>query len=94
MFRLEKVFQNDDKFFIFNSNILKTFSIYIFIYLFSILENNSIHEILNYKIYKDSNYFIFSLSTPTIYYFLISILFKESTQNSYNHSHEWVSFIS
>lgn len=82
MFRLEKVFQNDDKFFIFNSNILKTFSIYIFIYLFSILENNSIHEILNYKIYKDSNFLLFSFSTPIIYYFLTSILFK-SHKNFY-----------
>ena len=82
MFRLEKVFQNDDKFFIFNSNIIKTFSIYIFIYLFSILEKNSIYEILNYKIYKDSNYFIFSLTTPIIYYFLTSILFK-SHKNFY-----------
>jgi len=78
MFRLEKVFQNDDKFFIFNSNIIKTFSIYIFIYLFSILEKNSIHEILNYKIYKDSNYLLFSFSTPIIYYFLTSILFNYS----------------
>jgi len=82
MFRLEKVFQNDDKFFIFISNIIKTFSIYIFIYLFSILEKNSIHEILNYKIYKDSNYLLFSFSTPIIYYFLTSILFK-SHKNFY-----------
>ena len=85
MFRLEKVFQNDDKFFIFNSNIIKTFSIYIFIYLFSILEKNSIHEILNYKIYKDSNYLLFSFSTPIIYYFLTSILFK-SHKNFYHYN--------
>ena len=85
MFRLEKVFQNDDKFFIFISNIIKTFSIYIFIYLFSILEKNSIHEILNYKIYKDSNYLLFSFSTPIIYYFLTSILFK-SHKNFYHYN--------
>ena len=76
MFRLEKVFQNDDKFFIFNSNILKTFSIYFLIYLFSVLENYSIYEILNYKVYENSNYFIFSFSTPIIFYFLSLILFK------------------
>jgi len=76
MFRLEKVFQNDDQFFIFNSNILKTFSIYFLIYLFSVLENYSIYEILNYKVYENSNYFIFSFSTPIIFYFLSLILFK------------------
>jgi len=76
MFRLEKVFQNDDKFFIFNSNILKIFSIYIVIYIFSILENYSIYQILDYEIYENSNYFIFSYSVPIIFYFLSSILFK------------------
>jgi len=82
MFRLEKVFQNDDKFFIFNANILKTFSIYILIYLFSILENDSIYQILNYKIYQNSNYFKFSFSIPIIFYFFSLILFK-SQKNYY-----------
>ena len=45
MFRLEKVFQNDDKFFIFNSNLIKCLSIFIMFYLFSILEKNSIYEV-------------------------------------------------
>jgi len=54
MFRLEKVFQNDDKLFINFSNIIKSLIIYIIIYLFSILEKNSIYEILDFKIYKNT----------------------------------------
>jgi len=76
MFRLEKVFQNDDKFFIFNSNLIKCLSIFIMFYLFSILEKNSIYEVFNYKIYRDSDYFIFSILSVLIFYLLSVILFK------------------
>ena len=84
MFRLEKVFQNDDKLFIFISIIIKSFFIYIFIYLFSILEKNSIYEILNYDLYKNSLYFKLSISIPIIF-FLISIILLKSIDNFYFH---------
>ena len=77
MFRLEKVFQNDDKFFINFSNIFKSLIIYIIIYLFSILEKNSIYEILDYKIYKTSDYFIFSLIVFLSFYIFSNSFFKE-----------------
>ena len=79
MFRLEKVFQNDDKFFIIFSNILKSLILYLIIYLFSILENNSIFEIKNYKIYSDSSYFLFSKLFLLTFFLLINILNKSYT---------------
>ena len=77
MFRLEKVFQNDDKFFIIFSNIFKSLTIYVIIYLFSILEKNSIYEILDYKIYKTSDYFKFSLIVFFSFYIFSNTFFKE-----------------
>ena len=85
MFRLEKVFQNDDKIFISISNLIKGFFIYILIYLFSILETHSVYEILNYNIYKNSIYFKLSLIVPTIFFFISIFLFK-STNSFYTHS--------
>ena len=85
MFRLEKVFQNDDKLFILISNFFKSFFIYIFIYLFSILEKNSIYDILNFNIYKNSLYFELSISVATIFLFTSVFLFK-TTDNYYSHN--------
>jgi len=77
MLRLEKVFQNDDKFFINFSNIFKSLIIYVIIYLFSILEKNSIYEILDYKIYQTSDYFKFSLIVFLSFYIFSNSFFKE-----------------
>jgi hypothetical protein len=56
----------------------KSLIIYLIIYLFSILEKNSIYDILDYKIYKNSDYFKFSL---IVFYFFIffQILFLKNT---------------
>jgi len=77
MLRLEKVFQNDDKFFINFSNIFKSLIIYVIIYLFSILEKNSIYDILDYNIYKNSDYFKFSLIVFVFFYIFSNSFFKE-----------------
>ena len=50
MFKLEKVFQNDDSAYILFTNVIKSILIYFSIYIFSILEKNSVYEILDYEI--------------------------------------------
>ena len=75
MFRLEKIFQQDDHFYINISIFLKSFLVFLLIYIFSILEFNSIFDLLNYNIYKTSKYFILSLYFP-IFYLLFSFILR------------------
>jgi len=72
MFRLEKVFQNDDTFFIKISSILKVISILLSIYIFSILEFKTIFDLFNINIYTNSKYYDISIFIIPAY-FLISI---------------------
>ena len=67
MFKLEKVFQNDDTGYYLFISFIKSSILFISIYFFSILEKNTIYDLLNFEIFKDSKYFIYSI--------LISILF-------------------
>ena len=73
MFRLEKVFQQDDYFFISISIFLKSVIIFLSIYIFSILEFNSIFDLFNYNIYNKSKYFYLSLYFPS-FYLLFSLI--------------------
>ena len=75
MFRLEKIFQQDDHFFIDFSIFIKSFFIFLSIYIFSILESNSIYDLLNYSIYKKSEYFYLSFFFP-IFYLLFSFILR------------------
>ncbi len=77
MFKLEKVFQNDDRAYIFYTNIIKSIIILISFYFFSILENNTIYELLNFEIYKRSNYYIYSILLSIIFLILNLILIKD-----------------
>ena len=61
MFRLEKIFQVDDSVYINISTFWKSSAVFLSIYIFSILEFNSIFDLLNYDIYKTSKYFYLSL---------------------------------
>ena len=67
MFKLEKVFQNDDTGYYLFISFIKSSILFISIYFFSILEKNTIYDLLNFEIFNDSKYFIYSI--------LISILF-------------------
>jgi putative colanic acid biosynthesis UDP-glucose lipid carrier transferase len=67
MFRLEKIFQQDDNFYINITIFVKSFVTFLSIYIFSILEFNSIFDLFNYNIYKASNYFNLSLYFSFIY---------------------------
>ena len=59
MFKLEKVFQNDDTGYYLFISFIKSLILLISIYIFSILEKNSIYDLLNFEIFKNSNYFMY-----------------------------------
>ena len=67
MFRLEKIFQQDDFVFINVSFFLKSIVVFFSIYIFSILEFNSIFDLFDYEIYKNSEYFFISIYFPIFY---------------------------
>ena len=88
MFRLEKVLQNDDSAYIFFTKLIKTLGIIISFYIFSILENNSIYELGNKKIFLNSKYFHFSILLSFLYLF-ISLFFTKSKI----YRHNFISFL-
>ena len=75
MFRLEKIFQNNDETYINFLFVLKIVLIYFSIYVFAIIENNSFFDLLNYEIYNKSVYVIISFNF-TIIYFLVDFIFS------------------
>ena len=83
MFRLEKVFQNDDLFFISVLIYLKSIVLFLSIYIFSILELSSIYDLLNFTIFKNSkfNYLAYYL---TFFYFIISFFFRSKKRYKLN----------
>ncbi len=83
MFRLEKVFQNDDSGYILFSNFIKSLILLITIYIFVILSDYSIYELVDYKIYRSSNFFIYSILLPIIY-FINSFFLKNRKQYKNN----------
>ena len=82
MFRFEKVFQNDDKFYNYFGIFFKSLIIYFVIYLFIILENNSIYSIGNLSVYVDSNYYIFSIFLPILFFISNFFILKETKFNN------------
>tara|TARA_Y100000389_G_scaffold199224_1_gene237194 strand:+ start:4384 stop:5799 length:1416 start_codon:yes stop_codon:yes gene_type:complete len=88
MFKLEKVFQNNDSAFIYFVNFFKTTIIFFSVYNFSILENNSLFDLLNIDIFIQSKYFNFSIHLSLIFY-IFTLLLKKS--KDYNHN--FISFL-
>ena len=83
MFRLEKVFQNDDSGYILFSNIIKSFLLLISSYVFIILSQNSIYDLGNYKIFRFSNYFIYTIIL-SIFFFVISFFLQSKKEYKIN----------
>ena len=80
MFRLEKIFQVDDSVYINIAIFWKGFAVFLSIYIFSILEFNSIFDLLNYDIYKTSKYFYLSLyftASYLLFSFILRIMKKK-----------------
>tara|TARA_Y100000389_G_scaffold140429_1_gene138260 strand:- start:10196 stop:11611 length:1416 start_codon:yes stop_codon:yes gene_type:complete len=88
MFRLEKVFQNDDKAFIIFTKLIQSLIIIFTYYIFSILINGNVYQLLEYNIFINSHYFLF-YSLLTILYFIYS--FTSKTKKNYDKS--FLSFI-
>ncbi len=83
MFRLEKVFQNDDSGYILFSNFIKSLTLLVTAYLFVILSENSIYELTDYKIFKISNLFFYSIFL-SIVYFILSFFLKNKKEYKTN----------
>ena len=77
MFRLEKVFQNDDKGFVLFINIIKVFTIFFSIYIYSILENRTIYQLLDFDIFAHSQYYQYGIFFPIIFFLIITSTNKE-----------------
>jgi len=83
MFRLEKVFQNDDSGFILFSNFIKSVLLLIVTYIFTILIDNSIYDLSDYLIYAKSNFFIYSIFL-SVTYFIFSFFLKNKKEYKKN----------
>jgi len=83
MFRLEKIFQQNDLLFINSLILCKSSVVYLSIYIFSILEFNSIFDLSKVDIYIKSNYFYFSFYF-SIVYLLSSLIFSMSKKYKIN----------
>jgi len=83
MFRLEKVFQNDDSGFLILFKICKTLQILISSYIFVILSNDSIYELFQYKIFINSNYYIYTILLA-LTFFVSSCFLKNSKEYKSN----------
>jgi len=77
MFRLEKVFQNDDSAFILFNNFSKSVLLILLSHTFVVLNYNSIFELTNYQIFKNSNYFLYTVILSVTFFFS-SIFFNDS----------------
>jgi len=76
MFKLEKVLQNDDSAYIYFSFVIKSLIVFLSYYIFSILEKNSIYELTNTEIFKNSKYFLYSILL-SVFYLIISLFLKK-----------------
>ena len=83
MFRLEKVFQNDDSGYLIFINFTKSIILFSSIYIFSILNKNSIFEIFDLEIFKNSNFFYYSFFFIIVFY-SYSVFFYNKTTYKYN----------
>ena len=83
MFKLEKLFQNDESGYLIFINFIKSIILFISIYIFSILKENSIFELFEYKIFKNSDFFYFSIIFCIIFY-LSTLFFYEKRKYNQN----------
>ena len=75
MFRLEKVFQNDDSGFIYFTTFVKTLFLFILIYCSAILQKNTVYDLFSIEIFKATNFYSYSLIT-TFFYLIICLIIK------------------
>ena len=88
MFKLEKVLQNDDSAYNYFTFIAKSIVVLLSYYIFSILEKFSVYELTNFKIFKESQYFLFSILLST-FYLILSLFLKKRK----NYQSNFISFL-
>ena len=88
MFKLEKVFQNSDSAYLHFINVIKSIVIFLSVYLFSILESNTLFDLLKINIFIESDYYLFSIFL-SIFYFILSFFLKKNK----NYNHNFISFL-
>ena len=71
MFRLEKVFQNDDSGYILFSNFIKSLTLFFHLYILILRLDNSIYELIYYKILKILIIFLFIFIINKLFYIII-----------------------
>jgi putative colanic acid biosynthesis UDP-glucose lipid carrier transferase len=81
MFKLEKVFQKDDSFFLTLFSISKYTTIYFSSYLAVVLRENSIYELLDVEIFTHSNFFVLTNYFLAGYFVINFLLDKEKNYN-------------
>ena len=75
MFRLEKVFQNDDSVFIYFITFAKTIGLFILIYCSAILQKNTIYDLFSIDVFKKTNFYSYAFII-TIFYLICSLSIK------------------
>ena len=83
MFKLEKVLQNDDSAYIYFTFIIKSLVVFFSYYIFSILEENSIYELSDSKIFIESKYYLFSVLL-SFSYLILSLFLKKRKSYQFN----------
>ena len=88
MFKLEKVFQNNDSAYILFVSVLKSFLIFLSTYIFIVLEKDTIYDLSKFIIFKDSEFYLYSFFLPITYFFLSFFL-----KDQYIYKKNFLSFL-
>ncbi len=83
MFKLEKVLQNDDSAYIYFTFIFKSLIVFFSYYIFSILEENTIYDLFNTRIFINSKYYFFSILL-SFFYLTLSLFLKKRKSYKFN----------
>ena len=83
MFKLEKVLQNDDSAYVYFSFIIKSFIVFLSYYIFSILEENSIHDFGRSEIFINSKFYLLAVLL-SIFYLVLSLFLKKRKSYQFN----------
>jgi len=79
MINLEKIFQRDDEIYVLYSHFSQSLTIFLSLYIASILNNNVIYNIFNFKLFLDSDFFYFTIGVSLTH--LVSLIFIKRNKN-------------
>ena len=88
MFRLEKVFQNDDSGFIYFTTFLKSILLFFIIYVSAILQKNTIYDLLSLDTFKNTGFYLYSIVLTSLYF-----VFSYTIKNTRYYKKNFISFL-